>query len=469
MKPPSHFGRNEAISPMREGQGSLNARTADVLRRLVRRGAEPSVRKVLSTARPPDIAAALTHLTGAEQRKLFGLIDNAEVAAEVMTSLGDESVVEVTREMSDERLVDLLDHMEPDDATDIVEALPDEVRERVVARLRKDDEDEVADLLSWPSDSAGGIMSPVVFKQVESVTCGEAIGALQESHEELDSVFYVYVVDPRDRLVGVVSLRALLVHGPRTPLVSVMSQDIIAVRPHTDQEEVARIVARYDLLAIPVIDEESRLLGIVTVDDVVDVIREEAGADMMLLAGVAEDIDLHGRSIFRLVRDRGGWLLATAFGGIVADRIVHLYNEGVPVEAIAGLIPVVMGMGGNVGIQSTTITVRAQATGALDMTGALAFVLREMRVAASLGIIYGLILGGYGLVTGWPDPFVGLSVGTSVFLAILIGGSLGAGLPVVLSRAGVDPAVATGPFVTTSVDILGILIFFNIARIFLTV
>ncbi|MBN2798923.1 MAG: magnesium transporter [Deltaproteobacteria bacterium] len=450
-------------------QASLNARTADVLRRLVRRRADPSVRKVLATARPPDIAAAISHLTGAEQRKLFSLIEDLEVAADVMTSLGEDAVLEVTRGMTDERLVALLDYMEPDDATDVVEVLPDELRARVVAHLRGDAEDEVADLLAWPSDSAGGIMSPVVFKQQESVTCGAAIEELQARHEELDSVFYLYVVDARERLVGVVSLRALLIHGPRTPLVSVMSQDIIAVRPNTDQEEVARIVARYDLLAVPVVDEESRLMGIVTVDDVIDVIREEAVEDMMLLAGVAEDIDLNGRSVFRLVRDRGWWLLATAFGGIIADRSIHLFQAGVPVEAIAGLIPVVMGMGGNVGIQSTTITVRAQATGALDMTGALNFVWREMKVAAMLGSIYGLILGGYGLMSGWPDLRIGASVGTSVFLAILIGGSLGAGLPVVLSRFGVDPAVATGPFVTTTVDNLGIIIFFNIVRLFLGV
>lgn len=448
-------------------QASLNARTSDILRRLVRRGAEPSVRKVLATARPPDIAAAIEHLTAAEQRHLYGLIDDLDVAAEVLTGLHEDSIHAITRDMSEQQVVELIDFMEPDDATDVVEVLPEELRQRVLACLRGDEDDEVADLLSWASDSAGGIMSPVVFKMLETRTCGAAIREIQEQHEELDSVFYVYVVDSADRLVGVVSLRALLVHGPRTPLVSIMSRDIIAVRPRTDQEEVARIVARYDILAIPVVDEEGRLLGIVTVDDVIDVIREEAVEDMMLMAGVAEDIDLAGRSVFRLVRDRAGWLLAAAFGGIGVDRIISLYSEAVPVEVLAGLIPVVLGMGGNVGIQSTTIAVRGLAMGHVQVSGALSFVWREVRVAALLGALYGLLLGLYGIITGWPDPFVGMSVGTSVFLAVSVGGLIGASLPVILSRLGVDPAIATGPFVTTSVDISSILLYFNVARVFL--
>ncbi len=391
-----------------------------------------------------------------------------ELAAEVLSSLREESAAEITSQMSAEELVELFDYMEPDDATDVVELLPEDLRQHVLARIRGEEElEDLTELLAWPSDSAGGIMSPEVFIQHQSRTCGQSISELQERHEELENAFYLYVIDEESRLVGVVSLRSLLVHPPSTPLVSIMTTDIIAVRPRTDQEEVARVVARYDILAVPVVDQDSRLLGIVTVDDVIDVIREEAVEDMMLMAGVAEEYDLSGRSTLRLVRDRVGWLLATAFGGIVADRITHFQGEALPMEVLAGLIPVVMGMGGNVGIQSTTIAVRGLATGHVQIGGAIPFVWREARVAMVLGLIYGLGLGLYGLATGWPDPFMGITAGVSVFLAIGLGGLLGSALPVALSRFGVDPAIATGPFVTTSVDIIGIFIYFSVARIVL--
>lgn len=443
---------------------TLNTRTESILRRLVRREAVPQVRKVLAKSRPEDVAAAMEHMTASERGQLYRIVDDREQAANIMVNLSEEAVKDVVGSVPEDALMQMLELMEVDDATDIIEVLPDELRARIVADLRGSQTDEVTVLLSWPSDSAGGIMSPSFFTMGEGATCGRAIAALQERGEDVDSVFYVYVLDPQARLCGVVSLRQLLTHPPATPLVAIMTKDVISVGPRQDQEEVARYVARYDLLALPVLDEHRRMLGIVTVDDVIDVIREEAVEDMMLLAGVNEDISAQGKGVLSLARDRAGWLLATIGGGVLAAELIGIWEDTLTqVAVLAGFIPVIMGMGGNVGIQSATITVRGIATGHVQLGGAMAYIFREAQVGVVLGLLYGVLLGGYGLIRYYTQPFVGISVGLSVGLAIVLASLFGTGVPVVLSRLGVDPAIATGPFVTTVVDVVGIVIYFLIA------
>jgi magnesium transporter len=450
-------------------ESNLQQRTDAILRRLVRKEAGPAVRKVLARTRPADVAAAMGFMTSDERRRLYAMIEDRDIAAEVLSFLKDEAVRDLTAEMTEEQVVDLLDRMAPDDATDIVESLPDELRARVIREL-SDEDDDLRRLLAWPSDSAGGIMSPVVFTTPETATCGEAIIRLQEMAEDMNSIFYLYLVDSKQRLSGVVSLRGLLVHPPPTPLVSVMTRDVISVRPDADQEEVARVVARYDLLALPVVNDEQRLLGIITVDDVLDVVREEAAEDMLLMAGVGEDVEVGGRAVFRNARTRFGWLIATAVGGMFADRVTHWLGQDVPLELLAGMIPVVMGMGGNVGIQSGTLAVRGLATGHVRAMGPLAFVWREARVGLLLGVGYGAILGVYGFVGGGAQhPLVGVTVGVSVVLAIALGSVLGSSLPIALQRAGADPAIATGPFVTTGVDVISVVTYFTIANVLLGV
>ena len=442
----------------------LNARTEALLRRLVRRDAASALRKLLAKARPSDIAAAMEHLTWAEQRRLYRLIDDAGYAAEVIAHLSDESSREITREMTEEQVVAIIDRMDPDDATDLVSALPEELRARVLAEMDADHE-EVRELLAWPPDTAGGLMSPNAFCMPDTATCGQAIAALQANSEQLATVYYVYVVDSSQALVGVTSLRSLLTSPPRTPLVTIMTRDVIRVSPSEDQEEVARFVARYDLLAIPVVDDRRRILGVVTVDDVVDVIREEAAEDMLRMAGMSEE---RQASVVRHSWQRAGWLLATIGGGILAAEIIGLYEETLTrVAVLAGFIPVIMGMGGNVGIQSATLAVRGLATGSVQIGGAVGFVFREARVGVILGILYAFLLGAYGLARYPGEPLIGISVAASIGLAIALAAVIGACIPIGLSRVGVDPAIATGPFVTTLVDVIGIVVYFNVARLML--
>lgn len=444
------------------GRPLLQKRTDAILRRLVRRDAGNAVRKVLAKTRPQDVAAAMEHLTGGEQLRLFSLIDQPEHRANLLPHLGGATLRRVSEGLSVEVIVDLVSRMQPDDATDIIESLDEDVRTRVVQALDDDGDDDVTELLAWRSDTAGGIMSNVVFTQDEEATCAQAIAALQRGDQDFEAVFYVYCIDADQRLTGVAPLRRLLVNPPNTPIREVMARDVIAVGPFEDQEEVARIVARYDLLAVPVVDDQRRLLGIVTVDDVVDVIREEAAEDMLRLAGVQE-LEPSARSVLWLVRQRIGWLFATCVAGVIADQITTVLGQPLPLEALAGFIPVVMGMGGNVGVQSATIAVRGLAVGHVQLSGSLPFVFRELRVGIVLGLFYGLLIGGYGVLVGRDDPMIGVTVALSVILAIVLGSALGSGLPVLLSRLGVDPAVATGPFVTSAVDIMGIVVYFSIA------
>ncbi|MBT3218673.1 MAG: magnesium transporter [Proteobacteria bacterium] len=445
----------------------LNQRTDAILRRLVRRDARQSLRKVMAKSRPEDVAAAMEHLTYNEQKRLFRMVEESEYAAEILANMGDDGAQHVVTGMDEDQLVTLLEYMDPDDATDLVAVLPVDVRVRVLAALgESDDATEVRSLLAWPSDSAGGIMSPQVFKVHHLASCGDAIRALQQSHEELETVFYLYVMDDYDKLVGVTSLRSVLTHPANTPIKHVMGADVISVSPLQDQEEVARVVARYDLMAVPVVDEDRRLLGIVTVDDVVDVIREEAAEDMMRMAGVDEDADLANRSVLHQARHRAFWLMATIIGGVAMAEIVGQFEESLQKVAIlAGFIPVIMGMGGNVGIQSATIAVRGLATGHVQIGGALSFIWREARVGILLGILFGLMVGGYGLLRFYDQPMLGPSVALSIMLAIMLAGMLGASIPILLDRLGVDPAIATGPFVTTGVDIIGVIIYFNVAKL----
>jgi magnesium transporter len=283
-------------------------------------------------------------------------------------------------------------------------------------------------------------------------------------------VQYAYVVDREKRLVGVTSLRSLVVRPPNTPLAAIMTRTPISVRPDVDQEEVARIVERYDLMAIPVVDGENHMLGIVTVDDIVDVIRQEAAEDMLRMAGLSEEVtDEPGQNSVRMhVRTRVGWLLATICGGLLGSEIVGSFNGILgQIPILAGFIPVVMGMGGNVGLQSATVAVRSLATGRIDFAGAGPFIWREARVGLSLGLIYGGFLAAFGELRYTEVPGVGIAVGSAALTSMTASSLLGAGIPVALERYGLDPAVATGPLVTTCIDLIGVSLYLTLATLML--
>jgi len=434
----------------------------ETIRRLARRGADRPLANVLQKTRPEDLAATMPHLAPADQRFVFQHLEDDEVAAELLARVGEADLATLVRVVPVERLVELLNAMEVDDETDVIGRLPEDIREQVMTLIQRDDREQVEELLAWPEDSAGGIMQPVAFRLNEDATCREAIQALQESGD-VEQVFYLYVENGQGQLVGVVSLRNLLTRPPNTALHQVMCAEVISVPPHMDQEEVSRIVSRYDFLAVPVVDEHRRMLGIVTVDDVIDVIKEEAVEDMLLMAGVHQDEPGEQPvGVLQSARERLMWLAITLVGGIMVAELAGFWERDIGAFPIlAGFLPVVIAMGGNVGSQAATITVRGIALGHVEPRDILRVIWREARVGLILGLGYGVVLAGYcGLRFG--HPFFGLGVG-AVFLAAMATAAIaGSVIPLTLQRVHVDPAVATMPFVTTLMDVLGGAIYFSV-------
>lgn len=445
---------------------SLLNQRVDAIRRLARRGATAALAKVVAKTRAEDLAAVLDHLAAAEQRTVFGQIRDDATAADVLTRIGASEFLNVTADVPPDRLVALFHEMEADDQTDLLELLPDDRRDIVLERIRRVEREQVEELLGYPPDTAGGIMSPLAFRLAAETTCREAIAAVQEASDH-ELVYYVYVESESGQLAGVTSLRNLLTHPPSTRLSDIIATDVISVSPTTDQEEVARIAGRYDLLAVPVVDESRRLVGIVTVDDVIDVIREEAAEDMLLMAGVGEqEADPSRGSRRAAVLSRLPWLGVTLAGGLVIAEIVGAFETTLSADLVlAGFIPIVMGMEGNVGIQSATLAVRNIATGRMD-NAVGSIVLGEVVTGFSLGVVFAVAIGLYSLVR-----YQSLTTSGALALAVLCGMTtaalVGTLVPVTLRRLGVDPAIATGPFVTTAMDGVGITIYLSIATVLL--
>ncbi|MFQ5895761.1 MAG: magnesium transporter [Nitrospinota bacterium] len=436
------------------------------LRRLLRRGAREHIVKMTEKLHPAEIAHVLRHLETEERRALFGFIEDPSVASEVLSESDAGVCQEILEALPDERVARLFHEISADDLTDIFALLPEERARKVMELVRWTHGDSVKKLLMHPPDTAGGIMTPDFVGLPQEMSVEDAIGEVRRA-SEAEMVFYIYVVDQGGRLVGVISLRQLLLAPPGRMLRDVMTRPVWSVRSDTDQEEVARLVARYNILAIPVVDEANRLVGIVTVDDVIDVIREEATEDILKMAGT-DDKEITSRSLLESVRLRMPWLLVTLLGGVVAMELLNRFSSSLArYFFLPAFIPAIMGMGGNVGTQSATIVVRGLATGRLDPKNWGRIVWRELRVGLALGLCYGVLLGLVAQIQFAEVATLGLAVGLALCSQMTTSAAVAALMPLALQRWHVDPAVATGPFVTTGVDILGILIYFGIALLLL--
>lgn len=436
----------------------------DAIRRLARRRAMGPLQRALAKSSAEDIAEAMSSLTRGDTRLVFDhLPEDGALGAEVLLELGEADFGLVIGHVSPERLKAWVDELEPDDVADLIELLPEELRANVLSDMEDEDREQAEELLAWPSDSAGGIMSPVAFRLAEETTCREAIAALQEQADDVEMVFYAYVENEGGQLVGVTSLRQLLLNPPSKTLGEIMNPDVIALAPQTDQEEVARIASRYDLLAVPIVDDTRKFLGIVTIDDVLDVMEEEAEQDMLRMAGVDEEYDVAGVSVLRAARQRLTWLLVTTAGGIGLAEVIGGFRESLEDNTmLAAFIPVIMALGGSVALQTATITVRNLATGHLSSAGGWWLTLfRELRVGLLIGSILGAVLLGYGWLR--TDQLVGLTVGVTVLGALILSAVIGALIPLALDRLGIDPALATGPFVTITIDLVAIVVYLSIA------
>ncbi len=440
----------------------------DRVRRLTRRHALGPLINILAKLHPADIAEIIKYLTNAEKKKVFGLINDPEKAADVLSELDITDCVLLLSGMSEDDITRILREMPSDDAAELISNLPEEISQRVLQLMEQEDQKDVEELLQYEEKTAGRIMTPEFFALHEDVTAEGAIQAIRKN-SEAEMVFYVYVLDARGHLVGVVSLRQLVMVSPGTRLKDIMTQDVISVTTDTDQEEVARIVERYDFLAIPVVDEKNHLVGIITVDDVIDVLREEATEDIMKMVGTKEEEYVYHDKVTRVARLRLPWLITNLFGGLVTGYIMWLFKVTIKdMLALITFIPVITGMGGNVGVQSSSIMVRGFATGKVSLGRVRMFLVREILIGFMMGVSCGIVVGLVGYL--WHHSLVlGLVVGIAMMAAMTVAASMGTLVPTFFRRIHIDPAIASGPFVTTSNDIVGILIYLATATLFLKV
>ena len=434
----------------------------DSVKRLLRRGATSHLAKIVNKTHGADLSVLFRSLSLAQQHKLFGMITDVEQKGILFSELEEDIFQDLIEDMPIEAIVEILESMPADDVADIIGRLSEDKSQDILDKMKKAESEEVEDLLRYDDDTAGGIMVPDFIALKEDVTASEAIESLQKEHSDVEMAFYLYVVDEYGKLVGVSSLRQLVVVAPETPLKEFMSTDVISVQIDMDQEEVARIVARYDILAVPVVDDANRLAGVVTVDDVIDIIRKEATEDILKMAGAGEEF-VETKSIFKSTRIRLPWLFASCIGGIFAFFIIGKFESTILKYAyLAAFIPVIMGMGGNIGTQSSTIVVRGLATGRLHVRDIWSVVLKELSVGIILGLVYGLIIGSVAQLR-YSMAALAISVTLAVISSMSIAALVGSMVPMGFARINIDPAVATGPFVTTAIDIISVFFYFMIA------
>ncbi len=436
------------------------------VQKLLRRGAITNLSRMLGRMHPADIAKAITHLSSPkEKREIFELVRGEGKRGQVLSELDGESIQQVVADLLHSDIAWLLKDLGPDDVAYILGFLPEDRSKEILALMKAEDSTEVADILKYPKDTAGAIMTTEFFSLAEDATAQEAIRRLQQA-TDAEMVFYIYVTDKDDHLVGVLSLRQLLTVPPTTPLKNIMTREVMSVAIDMDQEEVARQVASYNLLAIPVVERDSKLVGIITVDDVVDVIREEATEDMLKMAGAIEEDSTSKSSSFGSAKLRLPWLFTNLIGSLLSGAILWYFRYTIQeVVAIVSFIPVIAAMGGNVGLQSSTLIIRGLATGTVELTHVWPVFFREVKIGLVMGLACGVTL----TLVGWVlhQGFLGMVVGTSLLIAFLVSTSMATIMPILLKRMGVDPAVAAGPFVTTANDITGITIYLTLATFFL--
>ncbi len=454
-------GRRELIG--NEGMVLL-----DMVRRLNRRSATGHLKKLIEKTHAADIAWVLRHLNDEERTKIFGIIAKTSLLGELLSELDDAIMISLIQQLTPQFLADVIADMASDDAADILETIPEEFANEIRRHMEQKDREEVDELLQYHPESAGGLMSPDFMSLDEYLTVGEAISIVQRKSEEMEMVFYLYITHSEGKLAGVISLRELLMNSPDKKLKDIMNSNVISVSTDTDQGEVAHVVSQYNILAVPVVDSSYSLVGIVTVDDIIDVIREEATEEFLQMAGAGKDREILLKSAFENAMLRAPWLLASWVGGVMAMVIVTSFEQELSqVIALAAFIPIVMGMGGNIATQSSTIIVRGMATGRVNMNALMHVIFKETRVGLLLGVVYGLFLGVVSYFFYSQPQLLGVVVGISIFGSMAMAAMMGTVIPLVLKRFDFDAAIATGPFVTTSIDIVGVLMYFYIAKFIL--
>jgi magnesium transporter len=436
------------------------------LDQLIEQGREFDIIKLISTFHPADIADLIDALDEEKKKKFFGLLQ-VETASDVIMELDDISRELIVEDISQDKLTQIVDDMESDDATDLISELPQEQARRILSDIDKEDSEEVQELLQYEEDTAGGIMQLELVAVPQDVTVKDAIEQIRSRAHEVEDLHNVFILDDDEKLVGVLPLRKLILASPDSLIAPIMDAATINVTPEVDQEEVAEIFRKYDIVSLPVVDHAGKLLGRIMVDDVVDVIEQEDSEDIMKMAGIPEEDLVYGSHIFAISRARLPWLITNLFGGLLTGYLMWLFRIALhEILALVTFIPVITAMGGNIGIQSSSIMIRGFAVGRVDFNNLRRFLFNEIRIGLIMGIACGT-LAGCAAVLWHKDPLLGPIVALAMVTAITVAAAMGTLIPAFFKKIRIDPAIASGPFVTTANDIVVIVIYLGIATLFL--
>ncbi len=439
-------------------------RTFDQLTAALEGGRLEIVEDLVNLLHPADLVEVLHNLDDEERHTVLGLL-SLEPLAEVLDEADEALQRDILETLDDRKISQIVEILPSDEAADLVGALPAGRAAPVLALLNKEDSEEVRELLLYDEETAGGIMETEVVSVTDDARVSEAIDVIRKAVSEEQRVYKVYVVDGAGRLKGALALSRLLLAKPVVQVADVM-QPVVSVPTGMDQEEVAHLVRKYDITAVPVVDGTGRLVGQVTVDDVVDVIDEEATEDFSKIAGAGGE-EVHEPSALRISGIRLPWLITALAGELCVARILSSFEGSfATVISIVFFLPIMTAMAGNAAIQSSAIIVRGLATGEVNLLALRRRLAKEMRISLLTGLVCGGILGTATMI--WRrDPALGALLGLSLFGVIIVATTVGALIPLLLKRLGVDPAIAMGPFVTTLNDATGVVIYLGLATAFL--
>lgn len=423
-----------------------------------------AAREEIRELHPADIAELFQSLNLRQAEWLFNLIDDKEKRADVLVELDEEDRKKLLEGMDPEQIGHFIDLLDTDDAVDLIQELDKEDRDEVIQNIEDVEQaGDIVDLLQYDEDTAGGMMGTEMIVVNENLSMPDCLKEMRRQAEELDDIYYVYVIDDDERLRGILPLKKMITHPSVSKIKHVMEADPVSVRTETPIDEVAIDFEKYDLVAMPVVDGIGRLVGQITVDDVMDEVREQSERDYQLASGISSDVDAQD-SVWEQTKARIPWLLIGIAGGIVSSLILVGFEAQIAaVTALAIFIPLIMGTGGNVGVQASAIVVQGLANGTLDVRHFAAQLGKEIIIGLLNATVLTAVVMAYNLLTMPGDFAVTISVGLSLFVVVMFASILGTVVPLTLEKLHINPALATGPFIQISNDIVGLLIYVQIA------
>jgi magnesium transporter len=441
----------------------INNKLIDNLESLIINKDTITIAKILQEVHPADIADIIEQLSEKNAQFLFKVFENPK-SADIIIELEDDVRESILSVLSARKIAkDLIDNLESDDAADVIAELPDEKKENVLSHIKnKVQAEDISDLLKYPENSAGSLMAKELVKVNENWTTLKCLKEMRKQAEKIKNIHTIYVVNDSNKLLGLLSLKRLLVIEKSTTIKSITNRDIISVKTNERNEDVANIMNKYDLIVIPVVDEKNILLGRITIDDILDFVKEEAEKDYQMASGISEDV-VPNDNIWNITKARLPWLLIGLIGGILGAKIIGIFDLKNNLFELAFFIPLITAMGGNVGVQSAAIVVQGLANNNLKVNNISNKLFKELGVAIFNGLICSTIILLVTMLIGY-SMAISITVSISLLAVIIFAALFGTFIPLILEKYKIDPALATGPFITTINDILGLLIYFIIGK-----